>query len=387
MPILNIKIGQQDFDLYAISNASQYNELDAQPKEARKKAAQYLVGFMDPAELNEVIAHLAGQCFEARGPRFIREGAESFLGDILKAYVNKYDGPALVAAYQGRQMDGFKFTGPSASLFQRLQAIARDKSTSKGDPNYLEYLASNLSNKLWQPIISDWLTQDLDPEKPTPEQLQLAGNVARNLQTFASNTQLLTNILNNNIDPQSAAPITEDFAAVLRTPGEAIKAIKATLANIHDAKTQEKIHALIKEVEKLGLEQAIPMDELAAVIDETNSLLTKQTSLEEFQAKCKLMEGAGSKIYTALSFLMLAVSVAAITAGIVLVSTATAGIAPAVAAGVAAGAAAAAKGFFNAGQSQGLAKAAEDVADAQQQARQPDDDHPSDDFILEGPNY
>jgi hypothetical protein len=383
MPVLNVKIGPKEFDLYQISNATTYNQLDALPKKDRQNAAQYLAGFMHPEELRKVISHLAKQCFTVRGAAFVSEGAESFLGDILKAYVNKYDGPTMVQAYLEQRLDRYKFSEQSILLFNRLAEIAKEESIKQNDAHLRDNLPINISNKVWQPIIMDWLMQDVRPQNTTPEQQLKNTNVTKALQAVATNTELLTSIFYNNLKAVDAAACSEDLRLILRTPGEAIVDFNHTLASIEDDETLQKSQALIKKIQELGQQQTIPMDELAAIIDETNKLLTKQISLEAYQEKCKLLEGAGKKVYTNLSILMLAVAAAAVVAGIVVAAT---GAVPTLVAGVGThiakvSALGASMKLMKAGQTKGLAKAAEDVAEAHQKARQPEDDKPADDFI------
>lgn len=153
MPLITSVGSIKNIDLCHLNSVG-FKLLDAQDQPARVDAAKLIVSRISEEVILEAITHLSKICFDLHGSAFIRAGSRSFLADILKAYVEKHDGHTLARAYYSRDVEAlhnFKFSEPSRKLFQLLHKIALDTDHKE----CIEYLPSNISNKIWIPIIDN----------------------------------------------------------------------------------------------------------------------------------------------------------------------------------------------------------------------------------------
>ena len=165
--------------------AENYHALDAEPKTARERAAKRMVKQFTDESMLQAIEHLSLICFDVKKELFIRQGSNSFLADVIKTYVDKHDGALLAKACEQDVLEGirhFKFSPQSRAVFGLLSRLASER----GDPEYTDCLASNISNKIWQVIVLD----------RTPRNSYVA--VIPRMQSLANDPQLLNAVLKFN---------------------------------------------------------------------------------------------------------------------------------------------------------------------------------------------
>lgn len=174
-------------DLLTITNEDYGTLLDKRSQTVREATAKNIVKKFKHDEILNVIKHLSTICFDLKKAFFIRAGSGSFLAELIKAYVDKYDGRQLAHIFNSKGKDGlrdFKFSRQSTDVFKQLWQLASARET----PDYVGYLPGNLSNKIWQPIIM------------SRTQRSSLGRVGGELQALAKDEELLMTILMSNID-------------------------------------------------------------------------------------------------------------------------------------------------------------------------------------------
>ncbi len=151
-------------------------------------------------DILKVVKNLSIQCFEIMGAYFFRKGATSFLADIIKAYVEQYDGVRFVQAYHDQESEGlrnFKFSQQSTAVFALLWGMALAKDEEKGCQDYTNYLPENICNKIWGPMILDRFTLNRTAS------MSVIMRVGPQMQSLAKDKKLLEHILRANIgDPK-----------------------------------------------------------------------------------------------------------------------------------------------------------------------------------------
>ncbi len=193
MPLI-IKYGcalwKKSIDLLQIT-AGNYSALDKLPKLDKDRAIKTMVKKLPHSQIMVAIEHLSAVCFDVKKELFIRQGSSSFLADLIKAYIDSHDGVQFAQAYleHGEEgLIGFRFTPPSTDVLQLLWKMANDLNSV--DVKYAEYIPTNISNKIWQPII---LERALKLHTLDPTQLCI------NMQRFANNSELQKAILMSNL--------------------------------------------------------------------------------------------------------------------------------------------------------------------------------------------
>ena len=153
---LKIKFGRfwaKSIDILEVTRDT-YGRLDIKPKHERERVAQYMVKKFTHESMLQAINHLSIICFDLKKALFIRKGSSSFLADVIKAYVDKYDGERFAQTYLDEGKDGlyqFEFSPQSTAVFQLLWDLAANQIGEE----YTDFLPGNISNKIWQAIILD----------------------------------------------------------------------------------------------------------------------------------------------------------------------------------------------------------------------------------------
>lgn len=183
------KLGKKTpVDLMTITTADHYQALNRYRKSDRELAAKKMVEKYTNHEIILGIKSLSLLCFEIHGPLFIRQGDSHFLADVIRAYVDKYDGPHLAATFDKNDISsltGFKFSQASVEVNTALWRMASDYSERQGNKDYSDFLPSNISNKIWQPIIA--------------ARQKVGVDLLQGLQALASDTHLLKDIFMGNV--------------------------------------------------------------------------------------------------------------------------------------------------------------------------------------------
>lgn len=191
MPLI-AQFGEQSIDLITIKTVVDFRGLNRYSQEERKIAAKKMVKELSDQSIMQVIIRLTPLCFEAKGSKFIREGASDFLANVILAYVKKHDGKRLAKAFNKNNilsLADFKFSDQAVKVFNTLQTFANLYSHEKKDPLYSQRLPGNVANKIWQPII--FKRQSVG--KPAKDSVLAAA-----LQTMAADEPLVTAIFNKN---------------------------------------------------------------------------------------------------------------------------------------------------------------------------------------------
>jgi len=156
------------------------------------------------------IEHLSQLCFDVHKAIFIRQGSTSFLADLIRAYVDKYDGERFVRTYHEEGREGlrhFKFSQqPTAVLYVIwYEALIR----ASADQQYIKFLPINMSNKVWQAMIMD----RADLSKVTLSELAI---FSTKLQELAQDGELLNDILLSNLDIEQAYDVAKQTVGQYR---------------------------------------------------------------------------------------------------------------------------------------------------------------------------
>ncbi|KTC65516.1 Uncharacterised protein (plasmid) [Legionella adelaidensis] len=300
--------------------AENYWDISAKPKIERENIAKLLVESLTEQDFLLVVSHLSDVCFTVCGPLFIRQGASNFLADLIKRYVDTYDGEKIAELFnlEGPQGLGkYTFSQRTVALVNTLVTKAREKQAATGKPEYFDYLAANITNKVWQPIIANRLA-------PTHE-------LAKQLQQFALNKEIGHKILHQCIiayeeeayadSVHSSPSYTYAFTWTQdqeQRYGIALDTLRKTINEViskpHLKKDAEKI---IIQIESHKLAKDINPDTLIACLVNNKQFLTARIRKEQYLEQAEKLKGVGFKI---LGGLMIAFAIALITSGFFLTS-------------------------------------------------------------------
>ena len=198
MPLM-IQIGKlfwrKRIDLSQIS-LDKYSLLNALPKTTRIKMVTSMVKKFSDEEILDIIKNLADICFDQEGALFIRKGRSSFLADIIKTYVDRYDGQQFTDTYNGLGEVGvgdYKCSKQSAVVFQLLKRLASITATVTGNEDFVKFLPANIFNKIWIAIILERSTKN---NKPSDAALRLLSD---RLQQLVENTVLVEAVFTSTL--------------------------------------------------------------------------------------------------------------------------------------------------------------------------------------------
>ena len=139
-----------------------YLRLNRLPKATRMNAVAVLMKKFSDKEILDLIERLSIFCFDHHGPEFIRKANSGFLIDIIRTYVDRYDGQPFTETYLtlgDEGLIGYQCSAQSAAVFSLLWALALNKVDSTGDINYVKYLPANIFNGILSVIIIENVTK------------------------------------------------------------------------------------------------------------------------------------------------------------------------------------------------------------------------------------
>lgn len=329
MPGIFIKVRDEILDLKTLT-LDDYTKLEF----VLTSDIKHLVDFADPMELVDAIAHLTNLYFDKTSGAFITSSwgdPNNFLRDLIFAYVKKYD----IGLKDVFSPIDYTFSDETAALLRSLHEVAGSRSID------WKNVALGIARNVCKTIFA------IEHREPNSS---LHINGQESLFCLEDRYDRDEEQIKSNFTRNLREDITRP-AQSIKTPGKAIRELKATLGSLSNGTLVQKTETLMKKVEELGLtkEPNISMETLAAAVDNTNKLLSNQITVEEYKKICKEMPGTGSKMVLVLSVLMLSVAAA--------LSLALASPIP-----IGVGIGLTAIGFFNTSKfSSGLAKAGEEV--------------------------
>lgn len=110
---LKAHFGKKSVDLLKIKSTEDYQVLNGYKKEERESAAKEIVEKFTHHEIMPLIINFSFLCFDLKNYEFIRKGSSDFLAELMKAYVDKYDGVRLAEVFDRkniRSLQEFKFS-------------------------------------------------------------------------------------------------------------------------------------------------------------------------------------------------------------------------------------------------------------------------------------
>ncbi len=186
---LIVKFGESiSVDLMMIKTIDFYQALNTYSKQEREFAAQDMMKKYSKHHIMQGITSLFRLFFQINGPLFTPKIFGNFLADMIRAYVDQYDGAALAAAFDKNNIFSlrtFKFSQHSVELYTALWKIANNYCVTPYDQIQVDFLPANFSNNIWQPII--YTRQSHDPD------------LDQGLKKLASNRSLQRDIFMSNI--------------------------------------------------------------------------------------------------------------------------------------------------------------------------------------------
>lgn len=214
-------------------------------------------------EVHKAIEHLAKISFSLNGAELLARS--SFLAEIIREYVDKYDGMRLTMTYAARRESGlknYKFSLHSTFIFNELFAII--ESDNANEPSRVAFFARSIAINIWLPILSS-RSQNLSFSPLTSER----------------DTPLVQSIFTNNLN------VNEAYVTCFET---SLNSVNRTLwsLQLYGMKI-EKAKAVIQTIDKLHFQRAVEDYVLANILDNTKHLLECQITPEQYQEQCVAM--------------------------------------------------------------------------------------------------